>query len=406
MTKTGRCFGFGIDRLLTDRNLRHILAGSRVALLGHPASVTRDLGYTADALMDTSIRITALLGPQHGMRGDKQDNMVESADEVDPVYGIPVYSLYGDVRRPTRDMLGQFDVLLVDLQDVGCRVYTYLATLIYLIEDCTKAGKSIWILDRPNPAGRPVDGLTLRSGHESFVGVAPVPMRHGLTLGEMAKWYCEHNGLNADLNVVMMQNYDPRAAPGCGWPPTQPWINPSPNLATLNAARVYSGTVLLEGTTLSEGRGTTRPLECVGAPGLPVEEIIRTMRSLAPAWMHGCHLRACYFEPTFHKYAGKRCAGIHIHADHAKYDHNQFRPYRLVILFLKALRSIRADFEIWRDFPYEYETGRLPIDVINGGPILREWVDDAAATVSDMEALLAIDEQAWLQNSKKFQLYP
>jgi len=398
-------FAFGVDRLIADRNLHNVLEGCRVALLGHPASVTRDLRHSVDALADTPIRVTALFGPQHGMRGDKQDNMVESADEVDPVYGIPVYSLYGEVRRATAGMLTHFDVLLVDLQDVGCRIYTYLATLIYLLDDCTKAGKSIWVLDRPNPAGRPVEGMTLRPGHESFVGAVAVPMRHGLTLGEMARWYCEHTGLDADLNVVPMQGYEPGAAPGYGWPPNQPWINPSPNLATLNAARVYTGTVLLEGTTLSEGRGTTRPLECVGAPGLPVEEVLRTMRRIGPDWLRGCHLRPCWFEPTFHKHVGRRCAGIHIHADHADYAHEQFQPFRLVMLFLKALRLTRPDYGIWRDFPYEYETGRLPIDVINGSPLLREWVDDAAATVSDMEALLSEDEQEWRRQSDEYHSY-
>ncbi|MDA9982352.1 DUF1343 domain-containing protein [Gammaproteobacteria bacterium] len=398
-------FGFGIDRLLRDTNLQRILGGSRVALLGHPASVTRHLRHSVDALMETSMRITALFGPQHGIRGDKQDNMVETGNDTDPVYHIPVFSLYGKVRRPTVQMLDQFDVLLVDLQDVGCRIYTFLATLFYLLEDCTDAGKSIWVLDRPNPAGRPVDGLALLPGNESFVGAAPMPMRHGLTLGEAAKWYCRYKNINADLNIVLMDNYHPDGPPGYGWPGSLPWVNPSPNLATLNSARVYSGTVVLEGTTLSEGRGTTRPLECMGAPGLPVNEIVELMRELAPAWLRGCFLRPCYFEPTFHKHVGQRCTAIHIHADHETYDHDQFKPFRLVILFLKALRLMQPEYDLWRDFYYEYETGRLAIDVINGGPALREWVDDPAAAVSDMEALLATDEREWLQQSTDLRLY-
>ena len=398
-------FGFGIDRLLRDTNLQHILAGSRVALLGHPASVTRHLRHSVDALMETSVQITALFGPQHGIRGDKQDNMVETGNETDPVYNIPVFSLYGEVRRPTQQMLDQFDVLLVDLQDVGCRIYTFLATLFYLLEDCTDAGKSIWVLDRPNPAGRPVDGLALLPGNESFVGAAPMPMRHGLTLGEAAKWYCRYKNINADLNIVLMDNYPPDGPPGYGWPESLPWVNPSPNLATLNSARVYSGTVVLEGTTLSEGRGTTRPLECMGAPGLPVNEIVELMHKLAPAWLRGCFLRPCYFEPTFHKHVGQRCTAIHIHADHETYDQDQFKPFRLVILFLKALRLMQPEYDLWRDFYYEYETGRLAIDVINGGPALREWVDDPAAAVSDMEALLATDENEWLRQSTDLRLY-
>ena len=398
-------FSFGIDRLLRDSNLQHILAGSRIALLGHPASVTLDLHHSVDALMKTRLKITALFGPQHGMRGDKQDNMVETGYETDPVYHVPVFSLYGEVRRPTAQMLEQFDVLLVDLQDVGCRIYTYLTTLFYLLNDCARAGKSIWVLDRPNPAGRPVEGLALLPGSESFVGAAPIPMRHGLTLGEVANWYCEKIGVNADLNVVLMDNYEPAEGPGFGWPQSLPWINPSPNLATVNAARVYSGTVILEGTTLSEGRGTTRPLECLGAPGLPINDIVGLMREMAPAWMRGCNLRPFFFEPTFHKHVGKRCAGIHIHADHETYDPDQCKPFRLVMLFLKALRSIQPEYEIWRDFSYEYETGRLPIDVINGGPALREWVDDTTATVLDMEALLSRDESEWSRQSAAFRIY-
>ena len=397
-------FRFGIDRLLQDKTLQGPLLGRRVALLAHPASLTHDLQYSVDAVAQTAIEINALFGPQHGIRGEKQDNMVESADEIDPVHQIPLWSLYGDTRRPTDEMMHCFDVILGDLQDVGCRVYTYLTTLFYLIDDCAKAGKSLWVLDRPNPIGRPVEGLTLLPGNESFVGAAKMPMRHGLTLGEAAQWYQAHYGINLDLVVIPMDAYTPNG-PGFGWPQTLPWVNPSPNLATLNAARAYPGTVLLEGTTLSEGRGTTRPLECVGAPNLPIDQILALMRKMSTDWVKGCFLRSCYFEPTFNKHAGKRCAGIHIHADHAEYDHNKFKPYRLVVLFLKALRSIDPDYDLWRDFPYEYETDRLAIDVINAGPTLREWVDDPEATVSDLEILLNKDETEWHDVSSGYYLY-
>lgn len=374
-------------------------------MLGHPASVTLDLRHSIDTLMAQEIPITALFGSQHGMRGDKQDNMVESVDETDPTYDIPVFSLYGKTRRLNEHMLGQFDVLLVDLQDVGCRIYTFLTTLFYLIEDCARAGKTVFVLDRPNPAGRPVEGLTLLPGNESFVGAAAMPMRHGLTLGEAAQWYRNHHHLEIDLSVVPMQGYAPDQAPGFGWPPSLVWVNPSPNLATLNSARVYSGSVLLEGTTLSEGRGTTRPLECVGAPDLPVPEILGVMRELAPQWMEGCVLRSCFFQPTFHKHAGQRCAGLHIHADHSTYDHEKFKPFRLITLLLKAIRSIEPSYELWRDFPYEYETGRLPIDVINGSALLREWVDDPAATVADIEDRMHSDETQWKNESARYRLY-
>lgn len=404
-TAGAAAFRFGIDRLLQDARLQQALSARRVGLLAHPASLTCELEHSLDVLMKTSIEVAVLFGPQHGVRGDKQDNMVETEHATDPVYNIPAFSLYGEVRRPSQEMLDQFDVLLVDLQDVGCRIYTFLTTLFYLIEDCAHAGKSLWVLDRPNPAGRPVEGLSLLPGHESFVGAAPIPMRHGLTLGEAARWFRSSRALDVDLQVVTMDNYAPAEPPGFGWPQAQPWINPSPNLATLNSARVYSGTVILEGTTLSEGRGTTRPLEVIGAPGLPVGEIIQLMRGLSPDWLQGCHLRPCYFEPTFHKYAGESCAGVHIHADHAAYDHHRFRPFRLVLLFLKALRTIRPEYDIWRDFPYEYVTDRLAIDVINGGPTAREWVDDAAATVADLETELDRDETEWKRASSDFYLY-
>ena len=398
-------FQLGIDRLLTDQDLQKELAGRRVALLGHPASVTLDLRHSIDVLMATEIPITALFGPQHGMRGDKQDNMMESADEIDPTYDIPVFSLYGKTRRLNEHMLQQFDVLLVDLQDVGCRIYTFLTTLFYLIEDCAPAGKTLIVLDRPNPVGRPVEGLALRPGNESFVGAAAMPMRHGLTLGEAALWFRDHRGLDIDLRVVSMLGYAPDQPPGFGWPQSMVWVNPSPNLATLNAARVYSGSVLLEGTTLSEGRGTTRPLECVGAPDLPVQEILNVMRELAPQWLAGCVLRPCFFEPTFHKHAGQRCAGLHIHADHHTYDHEKFKPFRLILLLLKAIRYLEPYYELWRDFEYEYETGRLPIDVINGSAILREWVDDPAATVADIEDQMGNDEIKWKNESARYRLY-
>lgn len=398
-------FSFGIDCLLRDNELQRALNGRRVALLGHPASVTMELGHSVDALMQTPIKLTALLGPQHGIRGEKQDNMVESADEVDPTYKLPVFSLYGQNRRLTEEMAQRFDVLLVDLQDVGCRVYTYITTLFYLIEDCAKFKKELWVLDRPNPAGRPVEGLALLAGNESFVGAAQIPMRHGLTMGEAASWYRHHNGFDVELNIVVMRDYDPVMGPGHGWPGELPWVNPSPNLATLNAARVYSGTVLLEGTTLSEGRGTTRPLECVGAPDLSIGQILPLMRQLAPEWLQGCCLRPCYFEPMFHKHKGTRCAGMQIHTDCSWYRHELFKPFRLVALFLKALRTVHPDYTVWRDFAYEYETGRLPIDIINGGSTLRQWVDDSSAAAADLEKLLLQDEAEWRGASSTYYLY-
>lgn len=398
---------FGIDRLREEHALRKSLAGRRVALLAHPASVTHDLVHALDVLAAPGdIRLTAAFGPQHGLRGDKQDNMIESPDFVDPVLGIPVFSLYGEVRRPTRAMMETFDVLLIDLQDVGCRVYTFVTTLRYLLEAAAQHGKSVWILDRPNPAGRPIEGLVLRSGWESFVGAGPLPMRHGLTLGELAKWFVRTLKLNVECEVVRITGWQPQRAPGYGWPlGERSWVNPSPNAATLSMARCYSGTVLLEGTTLSEGRGTTRPLEFLGAPDLDPRALITTMASLAPQWMRGCRLRACWFEPTFHKHAGKLCAGVQIHVDDPAYDHEAFRPWRLVAAAFKALRKLRPDYALWRDFPYEYERDRRAIDLINGSPLLREWVDDCNATPADFDALVTRDEEAWRQEREAVLLY-
>ena len=229
---------FGIDRLLAEPDLRTPLKGRRVALLAHPASVTADLVHSLDALAALDdIQLTAAFGPQHGLRGDKQDNMVESPDFTDPAHGIPVFSLYGEVRRPTPAMMGSFDVILIDLQDLGCRIYTFVTTLLYILEAAAEHGKSVWVLDRPNPAGRPVEGLTLREGCESFVGAGPMPMRHGLTLGEMGHWFIRHYGLDVDYRVVEMQGWQPEAAPGFGWPTDRLWVNPSPNAPNVNMAR-------------------------------------------------------------------------------------------------------------------------------------------------------------------------
>ena len=398
---------FGIDRLLEDSSLRKPLIGKRVALLAHPASVTADLTHSLDALASLpDIKLSAAFGPQHGLRGDKQDNMVESPDFFDPIHGLPVFSLYGEVRRPTDVMMDTFDVLLVDLQDLGCRIYTFITTLRYVLEAAAKHNKAVWILDRPNPAGRPVEGLSLRPGWESFVGAGAMPMRHGLTMGELAHWFIDILKLDVDCQVITMQGWQPDTAPGYGWPlGERTWINPSPNAPNLWMTRCYAGTVMLEGTTLSEGRGTTRPLELFGAPDLDARNLIKTMFELAPQWLQGCRLRECWFEPTFHKHAAQLCAGIQIHVDDAAYGHHAFRPWRLQALAFKALRLQQPDYPLWRNFPYEYELDRLAIDIINGSPLLREWVDDNQAMSGDLDKLTLPDEQAWEEQRREFLLY-
>jgi uncharacterized protein YbbC (DUF1343 family) len=398
---------FGIDRLLGEPSLRAPLKGRRVALLAHPASVTEGLVHSLDALANCSdIRLSAAFGPQHGLRGDKQDNMVESPDFADPVHGIPVFSLYGEVRRPTDAMLDSFDVMLVDLQDLGCRIYTFVTTLLYVLEGAARTGKSVWVLDRPNPIGRPVEGLTLLPGWESFVGAGPMPMRHGMTLGELGHWFVGHFGLDVDYRVIEMEGWAPDGGPGFGWPQdTRLWVNPSPNAPNLNMARAYPGTVMLEGASLSEGRGTTRPLELFGAPDIDARQVIARMQALAPEWLKGCALRDCWFEPTFHKHVGTLCAGVHIHAEGGFYDHAAFRPWRLQALAFKAIRALYPDYPLWRDFPYEYAFGRLPIDVINGGEGLRTWVDDLAALPGDLDNAARRDELAWTEQRAPYLIY-
>lgn len=402
---------FGIDRLLADRALLKQLEGRRVALVAHPASVTADLTHSLDALIAAGVNVTSAFGPQHGLKGDKQDNMVETADEIDAQYGIPIFSLYGEVRRPTGQMMSSADVFLFDLQDLGCRIYTFVTTLLYLLEEAAKLDKEVWVLDRPNPAGRPVEGTMLVPGHESFVGAAPMPMRHGLTLGEMGHWFTAHFNLDVKYKVVAMEGWQPDAetdavGQGYGWPGERIWINPSPNAASVNMARCYAGTVMIEGATLSEGRGTTRPLEVLfGAPDIDAKAVAAEMRRFAPDWCEGVIMRDCWFEPTFHKHVGKLCNALMLHAEGPDYDHTAFKPWRMQALAFKAIRRLYPDYDLWRNFPYEYATGRLAIDVINGGPSLREWVDDADAGPDALDAMASADEAAWVAMVREHLLY-
>jgi len=288
-------------------------------------------------------------------------------------------------------------VLLVDLQELGCRISTFVTTLRYVLEEAARHRKAVWVLDRPNPAGRPVEGLTLRPGWESFVGPGAMPMRHGLTMGELARWFVATLRLNVELQVVPMEGWEPAAAPGFGWPlHERTWVNPSPNAPNLWMARCYPGSVLIEGTRLSEGRGTTRPLELLGAPDLDVPALIKQMQALAPHWLNGCRLRPCWFEPTFNKHTGRLCTGFQVHVeDPCYYQHEAFRPWRVFVLALKALRRLWPDYPLWDDFTYEYEQGRLAIDVINGSDLLRRWVDDPAGSAADLDALATADESDW-----------
>ena len=399
-------FLFGIDVLLENEAKLKRLRSARVGLVAHPASINSANKHSIDVLMEARCNIVRAFGPQHGMRGDKQDNMIESEDYLDQIHQLPVVSLYGEYRHPTDEMLQDLDIILFDLQDIGCRIYTYITTLFYFTEACSRLGKELWVLDRPNPAGRPIDGLYLEPGEESFVGCAPMPTRHGLTVGELGLWFATQQTHELDLSVIRLAGHNPGQGPGYGWPiNARPWINPSPNAANINMARIFPGTVLLEGTTLSEGRGTTTPLEVVGAPDFPIDSLLADLTSRAPLWLGSVYLRECFFTPTFHKHVGQMCAGLQIHTDYPGYIHNEFKPYRLIAGLLKSLRHTEPAYDIWRFHPYEYELDRKPIDVINGGPGLRTWVDDPNQGFDVFDAQLREAENRWKEEREPFLLY-
>jgi uncharacterized protein YbbC (DUF1343 family) len=394
----------GLEVLLENPKLLQSLKKKRVSLVCHPASVDSRLQHSFD-LLHKRIGLSSAFGPQHGVKGEKQDNMIESDDLLHPEYKIPIFSLYGKVRKPTPEMMDTFDVLIFDLQDLGCRIYTFITTLVYVMQACAEHKKQVLILDRPNPAGREVEGFSLRSGWESFVGAAEFPMRHGLTVAEMALYYKDRFALDLDLTIIKMKGYDPEKKPGYGWPTNRSWVNPSPNAQTLNMARAYSGTVLIEGTTLSEGRGTTRALEQVGASDIDFARVLKLMQKKAPQWMKGAILRECYFEPTFHKHEKKLCHGFQVHTDLPEYRPEQFKPFRLITLMLRCIRELYPKYPIYRDFQYEYTEGKLAFDVINGGPELREWIESSTAKPADLEKALRKDEKAWLKARAPFLLY-
>jgi uncharacterized protein YbbC (DUF1343 family) len=367
------------------------LRDRRVGLLMHQASVTRSLESARDVLYRLcGARLTALFGPQHGIAGEKQDNMIESAHTTDGRLGIPVFSLYSETRSPTPAMLEHIDTLVVDLQDVGTRVYTFEWTTALALEACAAAGKSVVVLDRPNPLGGiAVEGNLIRPGYESFVGLYPVPMRHGLTLGEMALLVNarlpERTGApRCDLTVVPMEGWRRRmrfADTGL------PWVLPSPNMPTPETAAVYPGQVLLEGTNLSEGRGTTRPFELWGAPYLDTAELRARFEKRR---LRGCVLRDHDFQPTFHKWHDEVCRGFQIHVS----DPAHYLPYLTTLALLQDVVALHRDRFAWKQPPYEYVTDRLPIDVLTGDPLVREAIESGG----DLRALAA----AWRSAIRDF----
>jgi uncharacterized protein YbbC (DUF1343 family) len=358
----------GIERLLAGEasHLRSLALG----LIAHPASVTDDLTHSATALERAGWDLRALFGPQHGARGEKQDNMVESAPYVDPLIGVPVHSLYGEVRKPTPEMLRGLDAVLFDLQDVGVRIYTFVWTMALAMEACAAAGVRFVVLDRPNPLGGLLrEGPLLRAGFESFVGLHPVPLRHGLTCGELALWLNAERGIGCDLEVVACKGWRREML----WEHTGlTWVQPSPNLPTTDSCDVYPGMVLLEGTNLSEGRGTTKPFELFGAPYVDAYALADRLRSeLGP----GVTLRPSHFEPTFQKHAGRMCGGGQVHVT----DVRAFRPVHTALAILAAVKALAPDDFEWRKPPYEYETVKPPIDILWGSDSLRSGIDRGAS---------------------------
>jgi uncharacterized protein YbbC (DUF1343 family) len=381
----------GSERLLaSDR-----LAGRRVGVVCNPASVDRHLQHVVDRVAASGATLAAIFGPQHGFRSDVQDNMIETRHAHDEVRRVPVYSLYSETREPTPQMLEGLDLLVIDLQDVGVRIYTYIYTLANCLKAARAHGLPVVVCDRPNPiGGTQVEGMVLVPGFESFVGMFPIPMRHGLTIGEIARLFNEHFGIGARLDVVPMD----------GWRRDMyfdatglTWIISSPNIPTFDTTTVYPGGVLFEGTNVSEGRGTTRPFELVGAPWVIAERFAERMNRRG---MPGVFFRPALFEPTFHKHAGQGCAGCQVHI----LDRRTFQPVEAGVALIEAFRAADPDRFRWKDPPYEYEYDKMPIDCLAGSSQLREQID-AGVSARDIARSWEPAVDAFLKIRERFLLY-
>jgi uncharacterized protein YbbC (DUF1343 family) len=384
----------GVDRLLEED--RGLIRGSKVGLVCNPASIDARFRHTADRLFDDEdVTLVALFGPQHGFRSNLQDNMIETPHDEDARRRVPVYSLYSETREPTAEMLRDLDVLVVDLQDVGTRVYTFVYTMANCMRAAARHGVRVVVCDRPNPIGGvAVEGALLRQPWTSFVGQFPIPLRHGMTIGELARLFNDAFGVGCALDVVPM----------IGWQRRQyyddtrlPWVIPSPNVPTLDTAIVYPGAVLFEGTMLSEGRGTTRPFELIGAPWIDGERLADAMNARGLA---GVHFRPVYFEPTFQKHARQTCGGVQLHVT----DRESFTPVRAAVELIASFRQQDPARFAWREPPYEYEHDKQPIDILYGTDGLRQTLahgDDVAALIRSWEP----DENAFRRQRQPFLLY-
>ncbi len=381
----------GSDVLLSTTRLR----GQRVGVVCNHASVDRGFLHIIDRLEAAEgVTLAAIFGPQHGFRSDVQDNMVETPHRTDGRRRVPVYSLYSETREPAGQMLSGLDVLVVDLQDIGARIYTYIYTMANCLRAGAKHGVPVIVCDRPNPIGDAVEGETLVPGFESFVGLYPIPMRHGMTIGELARLFNEHFRIGAELDVVTME----------GWQRGQfaddtglPWVMPSPNMPTLDTAIVYPGTVLFEGILISEGRGTTRPFELVGAPWIDAERFAADMNALA---LPGVHFRPAGFEPTFQKHAKKACGGCQIHVT----DRHAFKPVLTGVALAQMFRRADPAQFAWRQPPYEYEHDKLPIDILAGSDRVRLQIE-ADVPARKIAAGWQADERAFEELRRPFLLY-
>lgn len=364
----------GIEKLLEDQD--QLVQGARLGLVCNQASVNHQLHHVADLLKKhTGAELRALFGPQHGIRGDVQDNMIETEHATDRETGLPIYSLYSETREPTESMLRDLDVLVFDMQDVGCRIYTFAYTMANCMAAARKFGKKVIVCDRPNPInGRQVAGNVLEAEQASFVGLFPIPTRHGMTLGELARLFNEHFGINCELEVLTMDGWDRN----CWHDETDaPWVMPSPNMPTLDAATVFPGTVHFEGTQISEGRGTTRPFELIGAPYIVSEEFAAQLND---AKLPGVYFRSCIFRPTFQKHAGTSCGGVQIHV----MDRDKFEPVATGLTMVKVALDLYPDRFRWKEPPYEYVYDRNPFDVIAGTTKIREALEQRTA-ISELQ---------------------
>ena len=384
----------GIEKLLETSP--KWLEVKRIGLLVNQASLDSHLRHTADLLMQSSPHnIKTLFGPQHGIRGEKQDNMVESDDFIHPRFNLPVFSLYGATRIPTREMLEHIDILIIDLKDVGTRVYTFISTMAYCLEAAKQYDKKVVVLDRPNPiGGDKLEGNLLKDEFRSFVGVSPLPMRHGLTIGELALLFNQHYKIGCELEIISMD----------GWNRSMlfnetglHWIPPSPNMPTQATAMVYPGQVILEGTNLSEGRGTTNPFELFGSPFIDPHQLKKKVDSRK---LPGIHLREVFFQPTFNKWENEVCGGLHIHVTDAR----TYKPYVTTLAIIQDIITLYPHHFAWRTPPYEYEKEKIPVDIITGDKNLREGIE-RQKEIADLEKTWQKELQDFKKITQSFFLY-